>query len=414
MYDASNLAWKLGLSARGLAHPSAILPSYDIERRLFANRVIRTSGAYLRFICGTDIPLAPLKGRSEDEPETYMEDLPQLDGTREGDLKWCGRFFAKNAMFLLGVDVPQTTSTICPLMDDKTTRPISVINGGRAPSPRVCFEESRTGYLYDAMVGASRFHLLIFGSDLQGPVRERVAAFSQQVLGPAGFYTRYGGSEMFNVILLLKALPDESADLLAGEDLRSLRQIATVVYDDRTPDEDGHYWYGINHAKGAVVAVRPDLWVGMSCWPEESQPMADYFSRFLVEKETVTKALKAKIAINGIAKKVAINGVHAEDSNGVLNGQTDPIDKGLFVDANGYGEHKRPVTTASGLPKSMTALNGVNGEAEVMKPPVGKMYGYVNKTAVNGKTHGVNGAGEKMGHIRGNGCVDGWTNGMDL
>ena len=395
VYDASNLSWKLGLCARNLAHPRAILPSYDTERRLFANRVIRTSGAYLRFICGTDIPLAPLKGQG-DEPETYMEDMPPLDGTRQGDLAWCGAFFEKNANFLLGVDVPRTSSTVCPPMDDsdQAARPISIINGARAPSPRVCFAEGKTGYLYDTMVGASRFHLLVFGSDLQGPVRKRVAAFSQQALGPKGFFTRYGGTEMFNVVLVLKALPDESAGLLAGEDLAHLRETATVVYDDRAPDQDGHYWYGINHARGAVVAVRPDLWVGMSSFPEESQAMEDYFSSFLVE-QNVANGTAPKIPINGMAKRVAINGVHAVNPVDGLNGQTDPVNKGLFVDANGCGEKKR-------------GSNGVNGQHE----EAAKAAPHVHRSAVNGKTHGVNGVGEKRGHVRGNGRVDGWTNGV--
>lgn len=395
IYDASNLSWKLGLCARNLAHPSAILPSYDTERRLFANRVIRTSGAYLRFICGTDIPLAPLKGQG-DEPETYMEDLPQLDGTRQGDLAWCGAFFAKNSMFLLGLDIPRTISTICPpLDDDKAPRPISVINGARAPSPRVCFEQGKTGYLYDKMVGAARFHLLIFASDLQGPVRERIAAFSQQALGPHGFVARYGGSEMFNIVLVVKALPDESELLLSGEAFTSLRETATVVYDDRAPDQDAHYWYGINHARGGVAAVRPDLWIGVSCFPEDAKPMEKYFSSFLVPQNldiAANRTKKVTMPINGLAKKVAIKSPEG------LNGQTDPVNKGLFVDANGYG-----------------AVNGINGakeEEDDIKPLIEK--GLVNRSPINGKTHGVNGMGEKRGHVRGNGCVDGWTNGMEL
>lgn len=325
IYDASNLSWKLGLCARGLATPSTLLPSYDIERRLFANRVIRTSGAYLRFVCGADIPLASLKGQG-DEPETYMDDLPPLDGTRKGDLKWCGAFFPRNANFMLGLEVPQTTSVVCPPMndDDKAgSRPIAVINGARAPSPRVSLEVGKTGYLYDKMVGASRFHLLVFGSDLQGPVRERVAAFSQQGLGPQGFFARYGGSEMFNVVLVLKALPDDSVALLAGEEFRCLRETATVVYDDRSPDEDGHYWYGVNHARGAVVAVRPDLWVGVSCWPEEPQRLDEYFSSFLIEQKVDVGV--GNVAVNGVAKEVAVNGVRAINGVDWPNGQTDPV-----------------------------------------------------------------------------------------
>ena len=288
VYDACNLGWKLGLCARGLATPSTLLPTYDLERRLFANRVIRVSGAYLRFICGiSDLPLVELRGTG-DNLESYMDHLPALDGTREGDLKWCGAFFGQNVMFILGIEMPHTVSKLCPLTNfdaGEKQRPIAVDNGKRAPNPRVCFSQEATGYLYDKMTGASRFHILVFGSDLQGPVRERVARFSKQALGPKGFFARFGGAPMFNVVLVLKCLPYEKEKLLRGDDLSDLRAHATVVYDDRSPDEDAGYWYGINHARGAVVAVRPDLCVGTSCWPEEDDVVQEYFGGFLVEKK---------------------------------------------------------------------------------------------------------------------------------
>lgn len=279
------------MCARDLAAPFSLLPTYDLERRLYANRVIRTSGAYLRFVCGvSDLPLARLRGTGTDL-ESYKDHLPAPDGTREGDLKWCGAFFAQNAFFMLGLDLPQTTSKLCPPMmgDGEKQRPITIDNGKRAPNPCVCFAEGTTGYLYDKMTGAARFHILIFGSDVRGPVRERLARFSQQALGPTGFFATFGGTSMFNVVLVLKSLPWEKDSLLEGSDLSSLRNYATVVYDDRSPDEDAGYWYGINHARGAVVAVRPDLLVGTSCWPEGGDVLKEYFGGFLLErKEVVT------------------------------------------------------------------------------------------------------------------------------
>ena len=320
VYDASNLAWKLGLCARDLATPSSLLPSYDLERRLFANRVIRASGAYLRFICGTsDLPLAQLRGTGDDL-ESYMDDLPALDGTREGDMRWCSAFFAHNANFLLGVDVPDIVSALCPPtrgLGDKQ-RPIAIDNGKRAPSPRVCFAESATGYLYDKMTGAARFHILLFGSDLQGPVRARVAHFSQRALGPTGFFPKFGAGAMFNVVLVLKCLPWEKEALLQGDDLRNLRQYATVVYDDRSPEEDAAYWYGINHARGAVVAVRPDLWVGTSCWPEEgNEVLNEYFGAFLVERKDKTGFMSYAAPEKPVNGGNGVNGV--KEMNGTNN-----------------------------------------------------------------------------------------------
>lgn len=57
-----------------------------------------------------------------------------------------------------------------------------------------------------------------------------------------------------------------------------------MACDDRQPDEDAHYyWCGVNHARGAVVVVRPELVVGMSAWPEGAAgALEEYFSRFLI------------------------------------------------------------------------------------------------------------------------------------
>ena len=300
IYDAANLGWKLGLSARNLASPTALLPSYDLERRTFANRVIRVSGAFLRFISGiTDVPLAEVRNPG-DILATDMEDLEPSDGTRESDLMWCDAHFRRQGTFILGLEVPNIASAICPLgKESGKRRPISIESGRRSPNPRICFDEATTGYLYDSMVGIKRFHILIFGSDLQGPVRERIARFSQQALGPQGFFATYGGTRMFNIVLILKALPFEKDQLLHGDDLRNLRDNARVVYDDRAPDEDAAYWYGINHARGAVVAVRPDLCVGTSCWPEEDSILGRYFEGFLTNSEPTKGELTNGGSTNG-------------------------------------------------------------------------------------------------------------------
>ncbi|KAF2189389.1 FAD/NAD(P)-binding domain-containing protein [Zopfia rhizophila CBS 207.26] len=292
IYDAANLGWKLGLSIRNAARPEILLPTYDQERRLFANRVIRCSGAYLRFVCNLKTPLAKLRGLGEDL-EQHEDKTPELDGTSDGDKRWLASFFSKNAMFIIGMETPIIRSAICeaaPLSSPSSSpepspypQPTTVAHGVRAPNSRVCFTASHTSYLYETMKGADRFHILLFGSNLLGPVRLRLAAFSQKALAPGGFFHRFGGAARFNLVLVLKALPHEREALLAGEELKNLRDNATVVYDDRVPYQDAHYWYGANHARGAVVIVRPDLWVGTSAWPEDVGKVEGYFGGFLVE-----------------------------------------------------------------------------------------------------------------------------------
>jgi phenol 2-monooxygenase len=84
------------------------------------------------------------------------------------------------------------------------------------------------------------------------------------------------------VVLVTKLLPHEADVLMDGDDLKLLRDAASVVYDDRAPDEDAHYSYAVNHARGAIVAVRPDLFVGTSAWPEDINALEEYFGTFLI------------------------------------------------------------------------------------------------------------------------------------
>ncbi|KAF2973313.1 hypothetical protein GQX73_g378 [Xylaria multiplex] len=288
IYDAANLSWKLALSLQGNAKPEVLLPTYDAERRLFANRVIRASGAYLRFICNLDLPLASLRGL-DSELETHDEALPLLDGSKEADADWLRSFFSRNAMFLIGVDGPVVDTILNKTADTMMQRPTSLLSGVRAPDPRVCFGIDRTSYLYDAMLGVGKFHILVFASDLQGPVRQRIAHFSTHGLGPSGFFHRFGGRKAFNVVLVFKGRPREVQETIGDADLDNIRSLATLVYDDRAPDEDAHYYYGINHARGAVMVVRPDLVVGMSTWPEDQRELDEYFAAFLLEAETASK-----------------------------------------------------------------------------------------------------------------------------
>ena len=324
--DASNLAWKIGLIARSRAKLASLAPTYDRERRLFAQRIIKVSGSYLRFVCNSYLPLANLEETQGGAKSTYKEPPPP-DGTPEGDLKFLGAFFGAQDKFLLGLDAPYEESVINPGED--VERVVSVKNGVRAPNPRVCFDVGSTGYLYDKMTGASVFHIIVFGSDLQGPVRDGLVSFST-ALGPDGFFTRFGGREMFNVVLVTKCLPFETTELLSGNDLAHLREHATVVYDDRAPDEDAHYWYGVNHAKGAVVVVRPDLWVGMSSSPKNVQEVGKYFEGFLIPVPTKNEV--------GGAKCMEIKDVNGVKGEGGVLGETNGVEwmnggKGISVAA---------------------------------------------------------------------------------
>ena len=178
-------------------------------------------------------------------------------------------FYTRYGAFLLGLDVAYGASMINVKQEThESQRPVTVENGVRCPSPRVCLSEGDAGYLYDKMKGSALFYILVFASDILGPVREGLKHFSASL--SEGFYGRYGGPEVFYIVIVTKCLPFEIEERLADSGFHTLRETATTVYDDRPPDEDAHYTWGVDHAKGAIVVVRSDLWVGMSAFPGET------------------------------------------------------------------------------------------------------------------------------------------------
>ena len=275
--DSANLAWKIGLCALNLAKPSILLPTYDTERRAHANRIIRVSGSYLRFVCNSDIPLAEftkVSGQSE---------LPGAIKYSPGqDLEFLHDFFKTNGQFLLGVDAPYYHTPISPASKPEERNAIAPKNGVRAPNPRLCFSINQTGYLYDALTGAATFHLVVFASDIQGPVRTALSSFSILLSDPEAFYTIYGSTRRFNLVLVTTLMPTEAALALGGEELKEVRERCRVLFDDRAPDESAHTCYEIDHSRGAVVVVRPDLWTGTSVFLDDVAMLDGYFSEWLL------------------------------------------------------------------------------------------------------------------------------------
>ncbi|KAF2199799.1 FAD binding domain-containing protein [Delitschia confertaspora ATCC 74209] len=225
------------------------------------------------------------KGQVYVTGETTDSPLKEMKPTRDEDLSFLRSFFGDYGHFLLGTDCGYGLSCIAPAISSHEKRPVTVRNGVRAPNPRVCFGTNKTGYLYDKMPGPAFFHIVVFGSDLLGPVRERLAAFSQALSTSESFYNKFGGLKRFNILLVAKGVPFEIEERMRGDDLKTLREKAVICSDDRTPEDDAHSMYGVDHATGAVVVVRPDLWVSMAVEPDKVDALGDFFGEFLVGRE---------------------------------------------------------------------------------------------------------------------------------
>lgn len=336
--DAANLAWKVGLVAKNQARLDVLLPTYNSERRKHAVRIIEVSGSYLRFVCGSVLPLPNLRDldslKADDEKRAHLSNGlagPKVNGTGGGgidfktssastkdtktteektgevnghnnhhgpgntqaeDLEFLGGFFKAHGQFLLGVDCPYDESPIASSsagFPRSSSRPPAILvkDGVRAPNPRLMFSSVESGYLYDKLAGPPRFHLVLFASSLAGTeVRRRVSAFFSYLDGPESFYARFGGPNCFHVVVVLKMLPFEWHEASGDAGLDAIKDAlpagATVLFDDRAPDEDAHTSWGANHLTGGVAVIRPDLWVALTAYPDETEVMSGFFEGFLV------------------------------------------------------------------------------------------------------------------------------------
>lgn len=339
--DAANLAWKLGLAAKGEAQLKTILKTYGDERRDHAVRIIEVSGTYLRFICGSSLSLPNLRNTAAlDQQDKLAKDTANTNGavtngepvsngtivpvvngknqsngmngkdqsngvngenqtngvnntaqvdSQKKDLEFLANFFNSHGQFLLGVDCPYSESVLAPAESaQQTSRAIAVKNGVRAPNPRVCFSATKTGYLYDKFVGPPRFHLVLFVSSLAGQeIRKQLTYFLSAIADPKGFYHRFGGSDRFNIVVVAKVLPFEwengtTEGQSIAEIQAALPKEATVVFDDRAPDEDAHTTWGVDHHTGGVAVVRPDLWVSITSRLDDTESLSKFFDGFLL------------------------------------------------------------------------------------------------------------------------------------
>ncbi|KAJ3497717.1 hypothetical protein NLG97_g1691 [Lecanicillium saksenae] len=324
--DAANLAWKLGLAAKGQAQLKKLLRTYGEERRSHAVRIIEVSGSYLRFVCGSSISLPNLgdlealakqdrltqmdaeNKNTHTNGERYRADghddvttdstndvvngsndtATEVDPEKEA-LQFLAGFFKSHGQFLLGVDCAYPESVLSPAAGTLQTIPaVNIKPGVRAPNPRVCFSATKTGYLYDMFAGPPRFHLVLFASSLAGrQVRTQVSAFLASLADTNGFYRRYGGPQRFNLVVVVKMLPFEWENgTVLGQSLApiqaALPEEAVVVFDDRAPDEDAHTTWGVDHNIGGLAVVRPDLWVSVTSPPSGIESISKFFDSFLL------------------------------------------------------------------------------------------------------------------------------------
>ena len=75
------------------------------------------------------------------------------------------------------------------------------------------------------------FHLVLFDSDFQRPVRNALSSFSTLLTDPKAFYRTYSRTRRFNLVLVTTLMPAEAAVAFEGGELKEVRDCCRVLSD---------------------------------------------------------------------------------------------------------------------------------------------------------------------------------------
>lgn len=276
--DAHNLAWKLGMLCKNIAKPG-LLDTYDVERRENALRAVATSARYLRFVGNCTFQNIDGSETEADPEELQLE----LGPGEDPHIAFFKAFAKANTKFLIGHDVDYRQNVI-----NRAVHPAvkGVREGYRAPDPRVAVSRSVSARLYDIMGRLDQFTILVFGSNLQGDIAPKLKALDTYLASPTSFNNTYARTDLFKILLIARATPTEAEKSVTA--FPYLHKNAQLVFDDQLPasifGSDAHAVYGVDHKQGAVVAVRPDTWVGTAVTIDEVSSLESYFGAFLYGK----------------------------------------------------------------------------------------------------------------------------------
>ncbi|KAK8873572.1 FAD binding domain-containing protein [Apiospora arundinis] len=293
MSDAYNLGWKIGLVTKKIM-PRKILSTYELERKQIANELIEFDHKFSRLFSGR-----PQKDIL-DETGVSMDEFSKAFNMSHMFTSGLGVNYSPSALvskppekaLLLESDKGvQNEGT--PVAQSKLSAATNCKPGMRFPSYQVMEQcDARPWTLHHKMPSDGRFRLWVFGGDIsQAAPRERVNALGARLekgilpraprieLGAAA--NPFAGTARFRLdqppsiidVMLVHTAPRHEVELL-----RDLHEVYhpfdaklgwdyDKVFADGESYHEGHgrayEGYGIDPAKGALVVVRPDGYVGL-------------------------------------------------------------------------------------------------------------------------------------------------------
>lgn len=252
IHDSVNLGWKLSLVLRGLAHPS-LLDTYESERLPNVQKLINYDKDISRLMT-MQLPIG-WTGDPNADPNEVLGYVMEEASTFTSGLS-IG--FIANALNVQGSFISATGPR----------------HGQRGPDVTLqkpgSFETTR---LHKVTPNVSHFYSIIFAGNPE-ETNTSLSIFSKRVES-SKLYDRTNARLPIDWLTISAKSGPSVYELLGGT------IIGRVFFDQK---QTAHARYGVDVAKGAIVVLRPDGWIGtaVSLGVEAVKDLETYFEKFLL------------------------------------------------------------------------------------------------------------------------------------
>ncbi|KAI0860999.1 FAD binding domain-containing protein [Xylaria cubensis] len=268
LQDGYNIGWKLAAVLRKQATPD-LLKTYVLERQKTAADLIEFDRYWSKLFSTTD-----KDGRGGITPELFVK---------------AGRYTA-------GLVTRYDDSMITAAATGQTSLAAKLTVGMRFPSAQVVrVGDAKTMWLTKALPADSRWHLLVFGGDIQdGDATKRLHNLASDLEGLIRTFTppESDPDSIFNIILVvsskrasveLDTVPEAFTPTTGKWKLKDILKV--FVDDEGYNNSHGHAYeaYGIEPSQGALVVIRPDQYIAQISPLNGVQGIRSFFSSFLKE-----------------------------------------------------------------------------------------------------------------------------------
>lgn len=292
MQDCYNLGWKVALASKGIAKRS-ILNTYESERRRVARDLIEFDQRFSRLFSGRPAKdVLDTEGISMEEFKEAFEKGNQFASGLSVDY---GSSVLEAKSGDDGVDDP---TQVVSLVKSKPSLATGIPIGMRFNSFKVLNQaDARPWHFQERLRADGRFRIVLFAGDVLNPAQKtRVDAFCESLAKPTSFLKRATprGAKVDSVVevLTIHSSPRTEAELLRDfpEILHPFDEHTGWDYNKVFVDADSYHEgfgeayknYDVDKARGCVIAVRPDQYVGWVGDLEDFGELNKYFEGILV------------------------------------------------------------------------------------------------------------------------------------